>query len=485
MKQLFIINNDRKSFGSKSISGYNKLYLLKSFEKSLISRSYYHALYFGFEIFCSGYFNDLWSIIFLFYIEHVHILNPELPFLLIQKYQYFKKIEKKLKEKKINKIKLRNLFQIQDDLIFIIKNLINTRNRHISYFIKPQYNNQSAYINIEKRYILVIFKRFKLLLNKLINNKITFTQTTTDVLNEFFDVFGKLMVIDCKNPHLVDYPFHSNVYHHTKEDKNFVSISNIFWNTILSSSKFKKNIFRQVGCVYKILDTKLIDKLQKESYIYICSTLFFIYKLNDITPLNNNRDDYTTIKSFFENIQVALNNNTRRLDFIEISNINEKKIKGKKKKVKTYKDTTIRRQKTKQKEKVNLKDIVINMKPINYIITDTTDKKITNTNVENIKEEPKPPVDEIVFDITTQKYEDKDDVVEIVFDENKNKDIDKYSLFKSFIDDESNIPLKQEKPEKKPEEDTSFFSFKNVSIPEKIYKKSLLNKPFNDIIKND
>lgn len=486
MKQLFIINCDRKSYGSKSISGYNKLYLLKSFEKSLISRDYYHSLYFGFEIFCSGYFNDLWSVIFLFYIQYIHILNPELPFFLIQKYEYFKKIEKKLKEKKINKIKIRNLFQIQNDLIFIIKNLINTRNKHISFFIKPQYNNQSSYNQLEKRYILVIFKRFKLLLNKLINNKITFTQTTTEVLNEFFDVFGKLMVIDCKNPHLVDYPFHSNIYHHTKEDKNFVSISNIFWNTILSSSKFKQSIFKQVGCIYKILDTNLIQKLQKESYIYICSTLFFIYKLNDITPLNNNKDDFLTIKSFFENIQVSINNNTRRLDFIEISNKNERKTK--KRKITKYKDTVIKPQKVKVPEKVDLKDIVINMKPINYIITDTTNKEISNTNVNSIINEDKdiqePNDDLIDFDINIHKYKENNEV-EIIIENNTNKDFDKYQLFKNFIDDDSNIPLKEDNIENKKEDDTSLFSFKNVNIPDKIYKKTILNKHFQDIIKNN
>lgn len=487
MKQLFIINNERKSFSSKSISGYKKLYLLKSFEKSLISRNYYYSLYFGFEILCSGYFNDLWSIIFLFYIEYIHILNNELPIFLIQKYEYFKKIEKKLKKNKINKIKIRNLFQIQDDLIFIIKNLINTKNKHISFFIKQHYNNQSSYKNLEKRYILVIFKRFKLLLNKLINNKITFNQTTTDVLNDFFDVFGKLMVIDCKNPLLVDYPFYSNIYHHDQNDKHFTSISNIFWNTILSSSKFKMSIFKQIGCIYKILDTKLINKLEKESYIYICSTLYFIYKLNKITPLNNNKDDYLVIKNFYENIQLGLNNNTNRLDFIEIENKNEKKGKKNKK----YKDTIVTNKKNKTLKKVNLKDIVINMKPINYVITDTN-KKISNTNINQIinndgnnkiSNKIEQIDDGFSYDIDVNKYNTEvviDNSVEIEF--KQNKDLDKYQIFKNFMDDELNIPLKEDNInlDKKIEPP---ISLKNINIPDKIYKKSILNKPFNDIVK--
>ena len=83
MKQIYFINCEKKSYSSKSISGYKKIYLLKSFEKSLIARNYYNSLYFGFEIICSGYFDDFWNIIFLVYFQYIHVINPELPLLLI------------------------------------------------------------------------------------------------------------------------------------------------------------------------------------------------------------------------------------------------------------------------------------------------------------------------------------------------------------------------------------------------------------------
>ena len=497
MKQLFFINSIKKSYGVKSISGYKKLYLLKSFEKSLIERNIYTSLYFGFEILCSGYYNDLWTIIFLFYIEYIHILNPELPFLLITKYEYFKKIEKKLKQRKINKLKLANLFNIQKDLIFIIKNIINTKNKHISFFIKQHYNNQSAYLNLEKRYILVIFKRFKLLLNKLVNNKITFTQTSIDILNEFFDVFGKLMVIDCDNPHIVDYPFHINIYHHHKDNKDFLSISNIFWNTILKSAKFNQNIFKQIGCIYKIFDSKLIQKIHKESYIYICVSLFFIYKLNNIPTITNTRDDLLMIKSFYENIQLSINNKTRRLDFIEIQNINEKKNKNKKSKRKPitkYKDTVVKPQKTNIPQvKVNTNDILLKMKPINYIITDSTSKQIVNTNVnqvlQKIEKNEKKIIknnnsNDISFDINIHKYNDdnKSNEIEIKFNNNNNQD--KYQLFKNFIDDFNILPTKNNQVFDDDDDDNNnSIPDKNINIPKKIYQKSLLAKPFDNITK--
>jgi len=492
MKQLFIIKSDRKSFSSKSISGYKKIYLLKSFEKSLIERNLYNSLYFGFEILCSGYFNDLWTIIFLFYIEYIHVLNPEIPFILISKYEYFKKIEKKLKNNKIDKIKIRNLLNIQHDLIFIIKNLINTKNKHLSFFLKQTYNNQSAYMNIEKRYILIIFKRFKLLINKLINNKITFTQTTTDLLNEFFDIFGKLMVIDCENPHIIDYPYHINIYHHHKNNKDFKSISSIFWNTILKSSKFNQNIFKQVGCLYKILDTKLLEKIEKESYIFICSSFYFIYKLNKVTPINNSKDDILMIKSFYDNIQVSINNNTRRLDFIEISNKNETK---KNKKNIKYKDTVIKKNIQKnniKNKKINTNDILIKMKPINYILDDTN-KKISNTNVSqlitdenksNNKNDNIEINDDFLYNINIQKYnDDKPTEIDIEFNTNNQKNIDKYQLFKNFINDFNILPLKNEQNIK--ESNNEVMKIKDINIPKKIYQKTVLNKPFKDIIKNN
>ena len=482
MKQIFIINSDRKSYSSKSISGYKKIYLLKSFEKSLISRNYYNSLYFGFEIFCSGYFNDFWNIIFLVYFQYIHVINPELPLLILQSYQYYKKLEKKIKEKKIDRIKMRNLLELQNHIIFIIKNMINTKNKHISYFIKPNYSNQNTYKYIDQRFILVLFKRFKLLLNKIINHKITFTLTSTEVLKDFFDILGKIMVIDCENSYLIDYPFQISVYHHEKSNKNFKNISQIFWNTILSSSKFNQNIFKQVGCIYKIFQTHNLTKLEKESYIYLTSVLFFVYKVKDVNILKNNKDDYLVIKNFYENIQISLNNKTRRLDYIDITNINDR---NNNKKNKKYAQTTIKnknKQKKNKKEKIEMKDIIFNMKPINYILNDKIDKKENNDiekkfieKINNKKEEN--PFD---FDICRQKYQDNQDNshIEIIFS-NNNK-TQQYNNFKESLFNLNDLPQKEEKIITK----NNDISEKIIDIPNKIYRKSVLSKPFSEITKD-
>jgi hypothetical protein len=489
MKQLFFINCEKKSYSSKSISGYKKIYLLKSFEKSLIARNYYNSLYFGFEIICSGYFNDFWNIIFLVYFQYIHVINPELPLLLIKSFLYFKKIEKKLKEKKINKIKMRNLFELQNHVIFIIKNTINTKNKHISYFIKQSYSNQNTYKYIDQRFILVLFKRFKLLLNKIINHKITFTLTSTDVLNEFFDVLGKIMVIECESTFLIDYPFQISIYHHEKKNKNFKNISQIFWNTILSSGKFNQNVFKQVGCIFKLFETQFLTKLEKESYIYLTAILFFVYKINDVNILQNNKDDYLVIKNFYENIQIALNNKSRRLDYIDITNINDR---NNSKKNEKYKQTVIKNKqkqmKKKKNKKVKMEDIIINMKPINYIINNKIDKKentdinekITKINQQNNDNKTK-ELDVFEFNICTNRYQDnqREETIDIVFGNNKNAI--QYDNFKeSLALNMNDLPMKQEKiiTENHNHHD------KTIPIPKKIYMKSVLSKPFQEIIKD-
>ena len=218
---------------------------------------------------------------------------------------------------------MRNLFEVQNHIIFIIKNMINTKNKHISYFIKSNYSHQNSYKYIDQRFILVLFKRFKLLLNK-IDHKITFTLTSTEVLNEFFDVLGKIMVIECESTYLIDYPHQISLYHHEKSNKKFKNISQIFWNMVITSSKFNQNIFKQIGCIYKLFETHSLTKLEKELYIYLTSVLFFVYKLNTVKILQTNKDDYIIIKNFYEDIQISLDNKTKRLDYIEIANINDR-----------------------------------------------------------------------------------------------------------------------------------------------------------------
>jgi len=174
-----------------------------------------------------------------------------------------------------------------------------------------------------------------------------------------------------------------------------------------------------------------------------------------------------------------LNNKTRRLDYIDITNINDR---SNKKKNKKYAQTTIKN-KNKQKkkiEKVEMKDIIFKMKPINYIINNKIDKK-ENNNIEKklIENKNKNKQEEniFVFDICKQKYEDnvKNENIEIIFGGNDNKVL-QYNLFKDSLLNLNNLPQKQ----KKIIENYENYE-KIVNIPNKIYKKSVLSKPLHEI----
>jgi len=170
------------------------------------------------------------------------------------------------------------------------------------------------------------------------------------------------------------------------------------------------------------------------------------------------------------------------------------KLKKIKKNIK-YKDTVIKKNIQKnniKNKKINTNDILIKMKPINYILDDTN-KKISNTNVSqlitdenksNNKNDNIEINDDFLYNINIQKYnDDKPTEIDIEFNTNNQKNIDKYQLFKNFINDFNILPLKNEQNIK--ESNNEVMKIKDINIPKKIYQKTVLNKPFKDIIKNN
>ena len=166
-------------------------------------------------------------------------------------------------------------------------------------------------------------------------------------------------------------------------------------------------------------------------------------------------------------------------------NKNNKKNNKKKKKNKKYAQTTIKnknKQKKNKKEKIEMKDIIINMKPINYILNDKIDKKENNNIEKKFIKKINNKKEENIFDfnICKQKYEDDQDNshIEIVFS-NDNK-TDQYNNFKGSLFNFNNLPQKEEKIITK----NNNVSEKIIDIPNKIYRKSVLSKPFSEITKD-
>lgn len=351
MKRLFFIVDNKKKYAGTSISGYKKKMLIKAFETSILSNNYYNSLYFGMEVIASGYFKDFWLITFTILSEYIHVLSPNLPRQIIDRYNRFKEIEKKLRKKKVNLLQMRNLLEIQKFVVFIIKNLVECKKKHSSFFIKSSYNNQKKLIVRDIKKLTPLFKRFKLLMNTVTNNKITYKGNTEATMVEIFNIMGQMLTVDCDSATNMAHPHNINLYHHTRSQIN-EKIIGVFWNILIKIAKINQNIFTQISALFDMYNSKLMQKLEKESYILLSALYYFVYNINDEPIIGITKTDIMFVQRFYTNIQHALNTETERQDFMKIEDRNKKKSKRTSKKSKlTVKKMNEMLLKNKQKNK--------------------------------------------------------------------------------------------------------------------------------------
>ena len=219
METYFYVHDHKTRYNSISISGYKKSLLLDIFKKSLIDNNYYHSLYFGFELIISGYFNEFWRIIFSFMVEFIHISSPNFHRNAYHIYLYFKNLQSKFKK---NKIDIRNIFEFQNQIVFIIKNLTGNLKKHkihLSNIIRSQYNNYKT-STIENIYIIKpVFKRLNVLIKLCMYNKINNIKTDDKTLEEIFNIVGYLLSIDAES-YNQDKPYLIILYHHKNSKIN-------------------------------------------------------------------------------------------------------------------------------------------------------------------------------------------------------------------------------------------------------------------------
>jgi hypothetical protein len=331
MKRLFFIIDNKKKYSSISISGYKKQLLIKAYNQSILTKNFYNSLYFAFEILASGYYRDFWKHTFIFLSEYIHVLSPNLPRQIIDRYNFFKDLEKKMRKKKLNLLEMRNILEIQKSIVFIVKNFTETNHKHTSFFIKPAYNNHKKIIIRNLKTTVPIFKRLKLLIHLVINNKINHKGNTAETLHEIFNLIGQLMAIDAaydKNFHQ-QYPI--NLYHHERSQIN-EEIVGLYWNILLKVSKINKNIWTQIAALYEIYNSKFAMKDEKQTYHLLNALYYFIYQINDEPLIAINKGDVLFIQRFYTNIQKAIDSQCKRIDHIEIDDKKKSKKNSKKKK---------------------------------------------------------------------------------------------------------------------------------------------------------
>jgi hypothetical protein len=328
METFFNITDHKIKYTSKSISGYKKSSLLDIFKKSLILNNYYSSLYFGFEIIISGYYNEFWRIVFTILVEYVHITSPNLPKNMYNIHKFYKKLQSKYKR---NKIDIRNIFEFQKQIVFLIKNLTTISQQqkvHISHLIRPSYNNYETSKVRHISMIVPVLRRFKVLLQLCIYNKINNIQTPQKTLEELFNIIGYLLSVDSDSYHQ-DKPYRIKLYHH-KNSKINQDIIGLLWNILLKSGKINKFILQQIMTFYNIYTQKILYKIEKDSYLILNAIFYLIYSYNDIQLTRILKQDISYIERIYYNIQVGINTNSKRIDYIPINNTESKKVPHKK-----------------------------------------------------------------------------------------------------------------------------------------------------------
>jgi len=339
------INDNRtKSYGKNTISKYKSEQVILVIKKLLLSNDFETTLYFFTELHASGKFDDIWFVIFDIMLEHIHILNYQLPFFLYNKYRKYEHLSKELKG---NKLEIRNIAEMRKDLFHIVRILTFSPKENIVKYIPKSYYSvkEDAYDSLgnvfteqfipklsilkevtnspSSREITHAIRNFKKTLIKILKNNSLY-----DRMREKETIFfwlSRIIVNSFDNSNIVGYPNSVNLYQNYNRDDYDQYIMQL-WNIILLSSKSNEFLFNQIGSLYQMY---IICSKNKKKYdttflnrFIISSILYFTDKPNRQNPilqkLFNKEVDHRSIHLFYANIQEAITNETQRMDYIEL-----------------------------------------------------------------------------------------------------------------------------------------------------------------------
>lgn len=448
----FTIFDEKKSYGKKSISKYEKAKLLKVFKDSILQYDYEKSLYFGFEIIISGWFKQFWQEIFLVMAEYIHLYSKHLPSVLFNCYEKFEKIRKISQNRGRKKIDIRNNKEIKKIISFVIKNVCFCKNKHISDYVHPGFSNQNLR-KANKVDILRLAKIFKRFMGILIRNKVEHKDNGLMIKEKFFKTCGALMALDADSLHSRDYPHMINMYNHTKSQTHTL-IMKIFWNYILVNTKVIKPLMKQIVAIKKIMDTKLLKNIGKETYLILHLLMLLFYDCREEEIKIINKDDYLFIQKIYYNTQKSIKKGEPRSDYIMIE-LPKKKILKKKIKVNTNgKNALVSRPRiviprlSEQPTQVQRLG-----EPDKALMIKDEEKQITKPKIEK-KEEKKeekkplpPPID--FFSLTSNRYTDFEEIDNKPKKKKKKGDecfLEKntdYNLYEEGLFDFSNLPQKK------------------------------------------
>ena len=381
-----IRDNRTKSYGKITISKYKSDFVILVIKKLLLNNDFETTLYFFTELHASGKFDDMWFAIFDIMLEHIHILNYQLPFFLYNKY---KKYEYLCKELKGNKLEIRNIAEMRKDLFHIVRILTFSPKEDIIKYIPKSYYSvkEDSYDSLGNVFSEHFIPKLSILkevtnapdskeISSAINNfkksliKILKNNSLFDRMREKETIFfwlSRIIVNSFENSNIVGYPNSVNLYQNYDRDDYDQFIMKL-WNIILLSSKSNSFLFNQIGSLYQMY---IICSKNKKKYdttflnrFIIVSILYFTDKPDKQNPilenLFNKKVDHRPIHSFYANIQEAVTNDTQRIDYIELKKKTD--IAKEQKKL----EKKMQRESRKESRKKSRKKKEIELKPSDY-----------------------------------------------------------------------------------------------------------------------
>ena len=364
-----LINHPTIKFNSKSISGYKKQILFRLLKFSILNNHQRESFYIVHEIFVSGYFKDLWLFFINFTIYHIHIFNPGLLRYIVNNYERYVKTEKEYKKlyKNSNIINIRNDGPTIKSIIFILRNILNSKKVLFSSILPPSYtfksqNNNNIVMTGDPRYnykafhevidnrdykeLLTALNHFQKELEKLVHRRFKFKEELFDIKSRLFYWLGKIFNTGYQMINVTSNNYEINYNTEPNDDISKRFIPRV-WHVILEAASNNYYILENIKYLYKI--TYNANKsLQVGNYkiMIIISLFYFIYDVNKtnshllVEP--SNADKLLFIR-FYKSMQRAINNNKKvseRADYIIINTKLDKKTKKvETKKVNIYKKT--------------------------------------------------------------------------------------------------------------------------------------------------
>lgn len=321
-----LINNTQKKYVKKTFLNFKKDQLIENLKHEIINEDLEKSFYLLFDMINSGFFKDIWIIFFSIYIEYIHFMNPSLLQIIHINFQRYQQMKKNASRNNLNILEARNEFNFRKILYMILKKIVKTPKKHIGYFIPQCFNNQNKItshtpllnvfdgknipnLNILKEVINNqdykdvehALKEFHHYVEMSIHKKFTFDQQQYESKENCFFWLAKILVVGAENTNIIGYPYNISLYHSVDPNSKDY-FAPIIWNIILNGSKkLGKDYFKHLVSLYKIFNSRILQKTKRENFLIIQGILFFFEHVTwNPTNISLNQDDYMLIDTLYK-----------------------------------------------------------------------------------------------------------------------------------------------------------------------------------------